>query len=59
MNLEKEIFLPDTTLKLKSLKSNLSDVYDLEIISKKTKYFLIGGILVLGSIVLYQYLKVK
>lgn len=57
MNEDKEIFLPDTTIKLKNLKSKLSEVYGLDVVSKKERIIYFGIIIALGSIVLYQTLK--
>jgi len=59
MNKDKEIFLPDSSIKLGNLKKNLSDVYGLSIISKKEKYIYIGIVTLLTGIILYNYLKEK
>lgn len=56
---EKEIFLPDSNVKLGNLKKNLSDVYGLSIITKKEKYIYMGIVTLLTGIILYNYLKEK
>ena len=57
MNPEKDIFLPDTTLKYKVLKEKLKENYGLEIVDKKTKYICLGIIAVLVSILLIKTIK--
>lgn len=57
MKEDKEIFLPDTTVKLETLKYKLYNVYDLEIIPKSHKYFLIGTIIILTAIIIKQKLN--
>jgi hypothetical protein len=57
MDNNKEIFLPDTTVKLGVLKEKLSDVYGLKVISRNTNYLYIGTIIIFGSIILYNSLK--
>jgi hypothetical protein len=52
-----EIFLPETTVKLGDLKTKLSEVYGLGLVTKKQKYLYISAILILGGIVLYQATK--
>jgi hypothetical protein len=59
INNNKEIFLPDSSIKLGNLKKNLSDVYGLSIITKKEKYIYIGIVTLLTGIILYNYLKEK
>ena len=54
MNPEKEIFLPDTTLKYKVLKEKLNENYDLDVIDKKTKYIFIGILVALTTILIIQ-----
>jgi hypothetical protein len=48
-----DIFLPDTTIKLKSLKKTLSDVYGLDVVSKNQKYILYISLLALGISFIY------
>jgi hypothetical protein len=57
MNEEKEIFLPDTSIKLKNLKSKLNNVYELDLITKREKMIYIGILGILGGIILYKFLK--
>jgi hypothetical protein len=59
MNNNVDIFLPDTTVKLGTLKEKLSDIYGLEVMTKTQKYLCVSAIVVLGGIVLYQYFKDK
>jgi hypothetical protein len=54
MNPEKEIFLPDTTLKYKVLKEKLNENYGLEVIDKTTKYVFIGVLVALTTILIIQ-----
>lgn len=49
-----EIFLPDTTVRYDILKKNLKDVYGIEIISSRTKWFFISFT---GTLLLYLILK--
>lgn len=42
MDANKDIFLPDTTIKYNDLKNHLSNVYDIEIVDKKIIYLLLG-----------------
>jgi hypothetical protein len=53
MNDSKEIFLPDTTISVKSLKKTLSDVYGLDVISKNQKYILYGSLFLLSISLIY------
>jgi hypothetical protein len=57
MDNNSEIFLPETTVKLSVLKTKLSEVYGLELVTKKQKYLYISAIIILGGIVLYQATK--
>lgn len=57
MNPEKEIFLPDTTLKYKALKEKLKENYNLDIIDKRTKYLYFGLIAGLITILLIKTIK--
>ena len=42
MDANKDIFLPDTTIKYKVLKKKLSEVYGIEIVDRKMLYLLLG-----------------
>ena len=57
MNPEKDIFLPDTTLKYKVLREKLKENYNLEVMPKKTKYAYLGIIATLTTILLIKIIK--
>lgn len=59
MDNNKEIFLPDTTVKLGTLKEKLSDVYGLSVITKTQRNIIIGAFSVLTGFVLYSFFKKK
>lgn len=48
MNDEKEIFLPDTTVKYGTLKKKLSENYDLVLIDKTKRNLYLGITVLLG-----------
>lgn len=57
MNPEKDIFLPDTTLKYKVLNEKLNENYNLELMPKNTKYAYLGIIATLTTILLIKIIK--
>lgn len=57
MDDNKEIFLPDTTVKYKVLKEKLEENYGLSLMTKKSKYIYVGSILILGAFLIYKTLK--
>jgi len=57
MNNDKDIFLADTTMKYSVLKKKLSDVYELDLITRREKSIYIGLVLILSGIIIYQYIK--
>jgi hypothetical protein len=57
MKPDKEIFLPDTTLKFSTLRQKLKENYNLEVIDEKTKYTYIGITFILSTILLLKILK--
>jgi len=57
MDNNKEIFLPDTTVKLGTLKEKLSDVYGLSVITKTQRNIIIEAFSVLTVFVLYSFFK--
>jgi|OM-RGC.v1.037267052 hypothetical protein len=54
MKENKEIFLPDTTVRYDVLKKNLKDIYGIELISSRTKWTFIAFT---GTLLLYLILK--
>lgn len=54
MKSDKEIFLPDVTVRYDVLKKKLKDVYGIEVISSRTKWAFISFT---GTILLYLILK--
>ncbi len=54
MDNNKDIFLPDTTVKYGNLKKKLREVYGLDIIEKKTKYIFISVTVILVIALIYK-----